>query len=208
MILPIFDQQPKEAALIGRMLAGYGELELELMRCVSIIRDEADFDIVLKSMFRARGETQRIDIADAIGRQYYESYSTQLATQFSMAVGWIRHCLKIRNQYAHCHWYRAEPITGRIAFINLEEIARLNVNVSSLSQATKLYVDHALLETQLRFFDDVQRMMWFLHADAAKISGKGAEGLEPPFKRPTKQPAPPPLHIRALQADAARDSEP
>ena len=87
-----------EAAIIGRLLAGYADLEIDLMHCAQVVRD--DLDTVLKSMFRARGETVRIDIADAFGRQHYGALG--LASEFAMAIGAVRHCLKIRNQYAHC----------------------------------------------------------------------------------------------------------
>jgi hypothetical protein len=56
----------KGASIIGRLLAGYTNLEVGLMHCVQVVRD--DFDAVLKAMFRPRGETSRIDIADALGR--------------------------------------------------------------------------------------------------------------------------------------------
>ena len=39
-----------EAAIIGRLLAGYTSLEVGLMHCVQVVRD--DFDAVLKAMFR------------------------------------------------------------------------------------------------------------------------------------------------------------
>ena len=42
----------KEAAIIARLLAGYTNLEVELMHCVQVVRD--DFDAVLKAMFRPR----------------------------------------------------------------------------------------------------------------------------------------------------------
>jgi len=33
-IMPSFERWPKEAARIGNMLAGYGELEFEFARCL------------------------------------------------------------------------------------------------------------------------------------------------------------------------------
>ena len=50
----------EEGSIIGRLLAGYTTLEVGLMNCVQVVRD--DFDAVLKAMFRARSETSRIDI--------------------------------------------------------------------------------------------------------------------------------------------------
>ena len=45
--------------------AGYGDLEFDLCNCIGMCID--DLDMVLKAMFRARGEQQRLQIADAIG---------------------------------------------------------------------------------------------------------------------------------------------
>jgi hypothetical protein len=83
----------EEGSIIGRLLAGYTTLEVGLMNCVQVVRD--DFDAVLKAMFRARSETSRIDIADALGRHFY--HDRGLGTEFEMGVGAVRHCLKIRK---------------------------------------------------------------------------------------------------------------
>jgi hypothetical protein len=93
-MMPAFHRYPKEATIIGRLLAAYPELEIDLLNCVSVAR--RDFDAVLKAMFRARGETPRINIGDALGRQLY--HQKGLGTDFEMAVGAMRYCLKIRNQ--------------------------------------------------------------------------------------------------------------
>jgi len=60
-ILNAFLNFPNEAAIIGRLLAGYSDLEVGMMHCAQVVRD--DLDTVLKTMFRTRGETQRIDVA-------------------------------------------------------------------------------------------------------------------------------------------------
>ncbi len=105
------------------------------MHCVQVVRE--DFDTVLKTMFRTRGETQRIDIADALGRHYYHSY--RLGTQFEMAVGSMRYCLRVRNQYAHCVWW--DDHSGNLAFANLEEIATGHDYQTDLKSLTAFHVD-------------------------------------------------------------------
>ena len=117
-IMPAFSNFTAEAEIIGRLLAGYTNLEIGLMNCVQVVR--LDFDTVLKAMFRARGETARIDIADAFGRHYYDALN--LGTEFAMAISAVRYCLRIRNQYAHCAWW--DDKSGRLAFANLEDIAK------------------------------------------------------------------------------------
>jgi hypothetical protein len=82
-MMAIFHQYPDEAQVIGRLLAGYSELEILLMHCVMTVRD--DFNVALKTMYRTRGEKQRIQIADAMARQPFHSIGC--GTQFEMAIG-------------------------------------------------------------------------------------------------------------------------
>src|SRR4051812_40687191 len=101
-ILPDFVKFQAEANIVGRLLAGYTGLELALMNCVQMVRN--DFDATLKMMFRIRSESQRLSLADALARNDY--HDLNLGTQFEMMMADFRHCLKIRNQYAHCVWWR------------------------------------------------------------------------------------------------------
>jgi hypothetical protein len=92
-ILMPFDTFPAEAALVGKLLAGYSTLEVGLMNCVQVARD--DFDGVLKAMFRTRSVQQRIAIADGLGRHAFDGLG--LRTEFEMAVSAVRYSLRIRN---------------------------------------------------------------------------------------------------------------
>jgi hypothetical protein len=50
---------PVEAAAVGRLLAGYADLEISLLHCVQMARSD-DLDGVLKAMFgRRRGAAHR-----------------------------------------------------------------------------------------------------------------------------------------------------
>src|SRR4029079_8550030 len=108
---------PSECEIIGRLLAGYTGIEFGLMMCVNSVID--DYDAVFKALFRTRGETQRIEIADALGRHKF--HATKLGTEFEMAIGNMQHCRKIRNQYSHCHWIVGKESLG---FVDLEELAK------------------------------------------------------------------------------------
>ena len=141
-ILGPFLKFPDEAAIIGRLSAGYTTLEIGLMNCVQVVRD--DFDAVLKAIFRVRGATARIDIADALGRHFYDDRG--LATEFGMAVGAVRHCLK----YAHCVWY--DDHSGKLAFVNVEAIAKDNTKLKDLTSLTILHVDVPFLQAQEAYF--------------------------------------------------------
>jgi hypothetical protein len=171
---------PAEAALIGRMLAGYTDLELDLLHCVKSVR--GDFDTVLKAMYRSRGETQRVEIADAFGRQAYRALG--LGTQFEMAIGAVRHCTKIRNQYAHCVWWNDN--TGQLAFANLEEIAKLHELVESLMGAGVRHVDCEILQTQFAHFQYASDLLiWVLHEGNKKANRPALPNLVCP---PTRMP--------------------
>jgi len=148
MTIPLspFQAFTKEQSIVGRLLSSYTYIEVSLMFCVWGVRD--DFDTTLKVMFRTRGETQRIDVADALGRQFYKDHN--LKNEFSMAIGSMRHCLKIRNQYSHCIWW--DDNSGKLAFANMEDIAKSNEHVSNLTDLKRRHVDPLLLVLQEDYF--------------------------------------------------------
>jgi hypothetical protein len=166
MVMPAFHSFPAEAAIIGRLLAGYAELEIDLLNCVSVARE--DFDATLKAMFRIRGETARINVGDALGRQAYDKL--ELAADFEVAVKAMRYCLKIRNQYAHCNWY--DDRSGRLAFVNLEEIAKENQPISGFLNLTRRYVDVPLLEKQEQYFGYVEALIRYANYEGRFRAGK------------------------------------
>jgi hypothetical protein len=65
--MPTSQKFQQEREIIGHLLMRYGEMELDVCNCVSMGLD--DLDMTLKAMFRARGETLRIDIAEAMGKR-------------------------------------------------------------------------------------------------------------------------------------------
>jgi hypothetical protein len=182
--LPLFDSFPNEAALIGRLVAGYGCLETDLMLCVLVAK--RDTDPVIKTMFRPRGETQRLDIADALGRPSFKKFKRE--TEFGMAIGAISHCLKIRNQYAHSNF--GETKNGKLAFASMEDIAKSH-DPSDFSSITLLNIDEALLHEQLAYFEYAEAWLHFLIAEV-EVSRKNPKARL--FSRP-KALVPLPLHI-------------
>lgn len=166
MIVPEFQKFSAEGALIGRLLAGYGSLENALTSCVAMGRD--DLDMVVKAMFRPRGETQRIDIADAIGRGSYRDLGFE--NLFSEAIADMRYCLKIRNQFAHCHWH--DDMTGRLCFIDMQEIAIPHAVITNLLSLTFHYVTTPMLEEQEAYFVYVADCLLFLNYDGRRKRGQ------------------------------------
>jgi len=103
-ILRAFQSAPAEAELIGRILAGYGELEMEFANCLAATlgQHKHDHRTAIRTLFRVRGEDSRILIGDAIMRARYTDVGLEDA--YNEMLGAIRYCKSIRNQYAHCHW--------------------------------------------------------------------------------------------------------
>ena len=184
-ILSAFHKFANEGAIVGRILASYSDLEIGLMNCVQVAT--GDFDSTLKAMFRARGETQRLDIADALGRQVYTD--SGLGTEFAMAVGAVRYCLKIRNQYSHCVWW--DDWTGKLAIADLEEIAVDNARLHGLTGLTAYHVDVALLRSQEAYFEHADELITWVNYERRVLTGALHKHV---FQKP-KQQARPALRI-------------
>jgi len=150
------------------MLAGYADLEIDLMNCVKAVR--GDLDLALKAMFRGRGNAQRIDIGDALGRQPYHGLG--LGAEFERAIGAVRFCLKIRNLYAHCTWWSDN--SGQLAFANLEELAKGNVPVTDLHGLTVNHVTVAHLQAQFAYFEYADDVLIGVIQEGNRRAGKPA----------------------------------
>lgn len=86
---------PTELTIIGRLLTGYSDLEIDLLNCVQVAT--GDFDGTLRTMFAKRGESMRITNGAKLGRPVYAGLG--LEADFDVAIDAMRHCLLIRNQY-------------------------------------------------------------------------------------------------------------
>jgi hypothetical protein len=138
MLLPAFHRRKKDAGAVGRLIAGYGELELGLAKCVGMalalernpptdaqkrymhrIRYE---DFAIKLVFRLRrGEKRRIEDC---GRRMRKPYTrVGLTKELDQTLNAMRACLRIRNLFAHCTWTQSKK--RGLFFINLEEVARM-----------------------------------------------------------------------------------
>lgn len=179
-VLPVFVQFSEQGTIIGRLLSSYGDLEFDLCTCVGMAVD--DRDMVLKVMFRARGEQHRIHIADAIGRKAFRALN--LETQFVDTVGGLQHCRKIRNQFSHCNWL--DDNTGDLAFVNLEEIAKQHT-VAEISSLTTRHVTVALLQEHEEFFGFISDCLAFLNYEAQRLAGRLSSH---PFSMPPKMQPP------------------
>lgn len=181
-----FSKFRDEGFIIGCLMAAYADLELSLLHCVNVTRD--DFDTVYKAMFKERGESRRINIADIFGRQKYHELG--LRTQFEMAISSVRYCLKIRNQYAHCIWY--DDYSGSLAFANLEEGTESNKAVQNFEELPIRHIDIATLAQQQQYFGYTNSLLTWVNYEGRRISGK----LSRPPESAPKQPKQPPLYLK------------
>jgi hypothetical protein len=183
--IAIISQYPNEAAIIGQIVIGYGELEIALMNTVQAARN-GDLDTTLKTMFRSRGESRRIEVGDALGRQAFTRLG--FGREFETAIANMNYCRRMRNQYAHCIWHNYDP-TGqrRLGFANLEELSKTNSMVTSLGNLTYWFLDIALLQEQIDYLDNTEREIGNLGAAASAKLGSGVQI----FQAPTQLPRPP-----------------
>lgn len=185
-IQPAFVRFSEEAAIVGRLLGGYAVLELDLLNCVAM--GTKDFDVALKQMFGARGETKRISRAEKLGRPPYAAQG--LEGDFDAAIDAMRHCLMMRNQYAHYHFY--DDLSGKLALVNLEEQAKLPHRVADLKSLTTFYVDVPILRAQEEYWHLTDRLIIWLNYERRLLAKE--LNVRPAGGKPTLT-AKPALHL-------------
>jgi hypothetical protein len=94
----------------------------------------------------------------------------ELGVDFELAVSAMRYCLKIRNQYAHCNWY--DDRSGRLAFVNVEEIAKGDQLISGFDDLTRRYVDVPILEKQEQYFGYADALISYANYEGRFRTGK------------------------------------
>jgi hypothetical protein len=162
--MPASQKFQQEREIIGRLLIGYGEMELDLCNCISTGLN--DLDMTLKAMFRARGETLRIDIAEAMGQKVYVSLG--LGVAFHDAIEAMRFCVKLRNRYSHSHFY--DDNSGKLAMVSLEEIAKKKVVIKDLRDLTTKYLTEKILQSQEAYFTYTRGCIEFVNYEGRFLS--------------------------------------
>jgi len=165
ILAPFKKKLSEEGATVGRLLAGYSNIEVGLMHCVAVTRD---LDTALKAMFLKRGETKRISAAEKLGHPEY--VRLRLAADFQKAVGVVRYCLKIRNQYSHWVWW--DDYSGKLAFANLEDVAKRKRPVKDLAKLKAHHVDAALLHAQEAYFVYADELLAWVNYEGRARDGK------------------------------------
>lgn len=179
MLLRPFMKFPEEGALVGRILAGYSEIEYELCLCLASVLQ--DLETAIRTLYRLRGEDGRLQVADALMRPHF--YKIGLADSYNEMLGSVRWCKNVRNQYAHCQWW-AEPEYG-LFFHDLDELAKTAIGGQLIRFS---HVDVPLLTQQEKYLE--YAAAWVLHL-RSEIDRRGDT---PPTRRwpaPTIIPQPP-----------------
>jgi hypothetical protein len=192
---PAFDTYPVEASLIGRMVTSFGELELTYsMIAGTALGDQA---LALRAIYRGRSSGGRIDLADVLIRNAVNK--TNLGLDYEETIGAMRHCLKIRNNYAHSHW---APGSDGLFFSNLEEAA----SRAEGFEMDQKHVDLKLITEQETYFDYTRSLLLYfgdqLHVT---LQPRFALGVPKPQARPRPSPHnPASLHIPPWLSEAGK----
>jgi hypothetical protein len=173
---PALEHFPNEAAIIGRMVVGFGELEY--MACSLAAKCMPEYEATLRVFYSLRATSARIDSADMLMRAKYAAKGFQ--AQQETALKAVSLCLRIRNQYAHCMW--GDHHEGGLFFADLQDSAKR----MSWHPDWK-HVGVPLLEKQEKFFGYTRLWLFYLEQVIPEVS------QYQPFPEPPAQ-SPPPLH--------------
>jgi hypothetical protein len=161
MLMPAFHRFPNEAAIIGRIIPAYGEIEFILAWCLGNSLGEPNTGMRL--LYRLRSEANRVDIADAL--MSGPIAELVLEKEYQDTINAVRFCKSIRNQYAHCHW--ADDLKKGLYFVNVEEATK-NLTLHFVWRP----VNVALLQEQEEYFVYCIECLNFL-SEEMKIRKKG-----------------------------------
>jgi hypothetical protein len=163
-INPAFRRFPKEAALIGHLLAAFGELEIDVCNLAGqALRNHGMYITVMKTLYGIKATSTRISTADSLMRPVFDS--NELADDFQIAIAMVWHCQKIRNQFAHCNWVDHEA--GGLFFADLEYSA----GTPDFSHYWK-HVDPPLLELHDQYFWLTLEQLRFIDHELAVKQGR------------------------------------
>ena len=132
---------PAEAAILGRLVVGYGILELALWR--SLAASLNNDDEATRLMFQRMGEKARIDVVEAALCSAFENAG--LGGRLAAAIKDMHKCREIRNKYAHTYW---DGDGKYLRYVPLEKAAKGNGKIDILLQPLPLDL---LMEQEERF---------------------------------------------------------
>jgi hypothetical protein len=190
--MPCFSctQAYAEGIIIGRLLAGYGDIEVEM--CACLIAVKGTFDIPIRTLFGKSGADNRLKVAKKALQSNFAN--AHLLADLTEALADMNWCRQIRNQYSHCQWFW-DSATRTLNFVNLEELAK-QPNQILLVTANKHPIDVPLLQRQEGYFWYVKQCFMYLssayHAwDQARARGAAGGPSSFVYAKPPKIARPP-----------------
>jgi len=193
-LMPAFRRRRKASAIVGRLLAGYGELEFLLAFCCvgpalasrrrplpghtrAIHRGRYE-NIAIKRIFRIRGGTDRINAAKKL---IYKSFlEAGMKAEYDHTMGAMSDCLRIRNLFTHCHWGQSRK--RGLFFVDLEDAAHKPGKL-------KITFRHADAKTLATLEDYFWHTFQWLDYLGKAYAIKTGLMLGPASSKPTKKPA-------------------
>jgi hypothetical protein len=159
-LMPCFGPHQAEAEghIVGRILAGYGELEVLMLACLVSIEGQTDLPTGL--LFKRMSAEKRIKEAKKTLLPDFKKAG--LENEMSEALSDVNWCRKLRNQYAHCQWGWTKPLG--LFFVNLEDLAEDPAPIVKVMNKP-LYVDVPLLSEQEAYCNYVREQ--FMHLQTA-----------------------------------------
>jgi hypothetical protein len=209
-INPAFHRFPDEAAIVGRLLAAFGELEFNVLanagRAINLQNS------LLRSMYRLRTTSTRLDASDALIRPVCDQF--KMKNEYELSFNSVKYCLKIRNQFSHCYW--GDDLVGGLFFIDLEEAFK----DAEDNELHWRHVDTDLLAMQEAYFVYTLESLRYVNHELAARRGfrqnsspRPPKLEKPPLHNPPSEHIPPWLNeeqqaLYLARAAAARDGAP
>ena len=185
-LMPCFEagQAEQEGKIIGKILAGYGELEVTVMSCLVAV--EGQLDLPIRQLFGRMSAERRINLArKALSPDFTKA---GLGAEMKEALRDLDWCRKLRNQYAHCQW--GWTSADGLFFVNLEQLAD-QVDPISEVMGHPRHIDVPLLQEQEAYCNYVRESLMYL--DTAYEAWNRAKRITAPtyvHPKPSKRPRP------------------
>lgn len=165
---PLWAGDNGEAAIIGRIVLGYTEIEIAVWEMLKAVL--GDGDAAARIIWRAGQADARLAVADALIRP--AAVSANLLKKYTQTLGEIHSCREARNQFAHGYWDRSA--TGVLECARLETAAK--ERDGNLTAALLPYSLHKLKHIERQFIRTHRAAMDL----AAALSASRPPSVPPP----------------------------
>lgn len=159
MINPALETYPDECSLIGRMVVGYGELDITM---VSTSGDAMGMTLpLLDALDQVQSEQKKIVVVRKLAEASFGRLG--LGEQFDQALTSIERCRVMRNYLAHCHYSDSAMLgdkPARLLSVKAHDLFSLERRVHDLPWRVQTV---ASLSIQEKYFEDVRKIWLWLN---------------------------------------------